>query len=350
LVREGDRDGNPWGLTFQLMFMMNTDSHRFRTAAELEAVGAVLEGNVWRKGEDRWLPLYEAKMAHHFNHRWGDYAMQRDGNESSQLPDVPTDRLGDPAYVVQPRYWVTESAVTDAVADPKATWLLGFRDICRSTDERTLIATVLPFSAVGNVEPLLVSSEPPRHLALLPANLGSFAVDFATRFKVGGTHINFFIAKQLAVLPPARLAERCEWAAGSTSDWLNPRVLELTYTAWDLAGFAQDIGWRGPPFRWDPERRSLLRAELDACFFHLYGIERDDVDYIMETFPIVKREDEAAHGEYRTKRMILEVYDAMAEAIRTGVPYQTVLDPPPADPSLCHPESTRPPWAEAGGR
>jgi hypothetical protein len=117
-------------------------------------------------------------------------------------------------------------------------------------------------------------------------------------------------------------------------------ALELTYTAWDLQPFAQDCGYDGPPFRWDPERRALLRAELDAAFFHLYGLPRDDVDYVMETFPIVKRHDEAAHGHYRTKRLILERYDAMAAAAATGQPYETVLDPPPADPRVAHPPRT----------
>ena len=66
-------------------------------------------------------------------------------------------------------------------------------------------------------------------------------------------------------------------------------------------------------------------------------IPRLAVDYIMETIPIAKRKDEEKHGEYRTKRVILEIYDEMAEAIRTGTPYKTRLDPPPADPRCCHP-------------
>jgi hypothetical protein len=97
-----------------------------------------------------------------------------------------------------------------------------------------------------------------------------------------------------------------------------------------MLAIAHQLHISGAPFRWNPERRALLRAELDAAFFHLYGLSRDDADYVMDTFPIVKRKDEAAHGEYRTKRLILEAYDAMAEAIRTGTPYQTRLDPPPA--------------------
>jgi len=91
----------------------------------------------------------------------------------------------------------------------------------------------------------------------------------------------------------------------------------------------QDLGEDGPPFRWDEERRLLMRSELDAAYFHLYGIEREDADYIMETFPIVKRKDVERYGSFRTKELILQVYDAMAEAIRTGEPYQTILDPPP---------------------
>lgn len=114
----------------------------------------------------------------------------------------------------------------------------------------------------------------------------------------------------------------------------HPRVLELTYTAWDLEDFAADVSYVGPPFRWDDERRTVLRAELDACFFHLYGIERADVGYIMGTFPIVERKDIAKHGEYRTKLLILEAYDAMAVASAAGKPYATVLDPlPPTSPS-----------------
>jgi hypothetical protein len=123
-------------------------------------------------------------------------------------------------------------------------------------------------------------------------------------------------------------------------------MLELTYTAWDLEGFAADLGYRGPPFRWDDERRALLRAELDGCFFHLYGIERADVDYIMVTFPIVGRKDVAKHSEYRTKQLILEAYDAMATASTDGTPYDTILDPATADPAVAHPASSRPPWSQ----
>ncbi|WP_040448551.1 hypothetical protein [Ktedonobacter racemifer] len=118
--------------------------------------------------------------------------------------------------------------------------------------------------------------------------------------------------------------------------FIHAHALELTYTALDLEAFAKDCGYDGPPFRWDEERRFLLRCELDAAYFHLYGIKREDVDYIMETFPIVKREDEKQFGEYRTKRVILEIYDEMQRAMESGVAYETRLTPGPADPEVAH--------------
>lgn len=103
-------------------------------------------------------------------------------------------------------------------------------------------------------------------------------------------------------------------------------MLELTYTAWDLEPFARDCGYAGPPFRWDEARRCLLRAKLAAAA------------YILDTFPIVRRKDEQKYnGEYKTKSTILEIYDALSESIRTGQPYQTRLEPSPADPRVAHP-------------
>jgi hypothetical protein len=149
--------------------------------------------------------------------------------------------------------------------------------------------------------------------------------------------LTFFVLKQLPILSPSSYEGICKWdGRAALRDWILPLALELTYTAWDLEPFARDCGYDGPPFIWDEERRFLLRCELDAAYFHLYGIERDDVDYIMETFPIVKRRDEQRYGEYRTKRVILEIYDEMQRAMETGVAYKTRLELPPADPAVAH--------------
>ena len=354
LLREGDPDGNPWGISFMRMFDMSNDSHLFRTRDQLEADGWHLEGNVFVRGEQRYLPLYEAKMLHHYDHRWATY--EPDGS----IRDVTITEKSAPDFVVMPRYWVPEHDVpTDKrdksgnlVVHPGVTsrlaakgwrynWLLGWRDICRAADERTAISFVLPKAGAGNKVPLMLSTRPARELLLLQSCLSSYVFDFCSRQKIGGTTMNFFIWEQLPILSPEMMGA-LPWDGNSmATEWMACRALELNSTSAETVSLADGLGGPGAAFKWDEERRRLLRAELDAAFFHLYGIQRDDVDYIMDTFPIVKKKDEAAFGSYRTKELILEVYDAMAQAIRTGEPYKTILDPPPGQ-GPRHPESSRP--------
>ena len=169
----------------------------------------------------------------------------------------------------------------------------------------------------------------------LPSVFCSAVFDYVARQKIGGTNFTFGYFQQMAVSLPSTLAQATPFTTPlSLADWLRPRILELTYTAWDMAPFAEDLddidpitGRVNPPFIWDDDRRALLRAEIDAAFFHLYGISRDDVDYILDTFPIVRKHDEQRFGEYRTKAHILDCYDAMARAIET--PYTSPLDPVP---------------------
>ena len=120
---------------------------------------------------------------------------------------------------------------------------------------------------------------------------------------MGGTNMHNYFIKQLPILPPSAFTLH--------EAYISELVLELVYTAVDMEPFARDMGYAGPPFAWDPARRFTLRCELDALFFHLYGICRDDVAYIMDTFPIVRRHDEESFGSYRTKEEILRVYDTL---------------------------------------
>lgn len=336
-ARDGQLEENPWGFRGLLMFMMNTASNLFRTRDQLEADGWRLHGNVFyapghaagdsADPSERYVPLYEAKMIHHFDHRFGDYADLPPESKSTQLPDVPLERKQDPHYQLLPRYWVPEPEVHARLADRwPHQWLLGWRDICRSTDERTVIASVIPAVGVGNNLPITIVETATSMAPYLAACIGSFVFDFAARFKVGGTHLNFFIAHQLPALPPSTYSDPAPWDQARTlAEWLRPRILELTYTAWDLESFAKDCGYHGPPFSWDEERRHHLRCELDAAFFHLYGLSRDDVAHIMDTFPIVKRHDVKRHGEYRTKSAILEAYDEMAKTMLEATEHEPAL-------------------------
>jgi len=331
LIDETKPDGNPWGVEFSAMFHMSNDSGLFRTREQLEKDGWELRGNVFERGEERYLPLYEAKMVHQFDHCWATY----DGLETQ---DVALAQKETPTFAVLPRYWVDSSQVKDRLGDNHRQWFIAFRDVARSTDERTAIFCILPRVAVGHTAPLFFANAKPADSATLQAALSSYVFDYVTRQSVGGTHLTYGYVKQLSVLPPETYANSCPWdlSADNLRDWLLPRVLELTYTAWDLEGFARECGYSGPPFRWDEERRFLLRCELDAACFQLYGIARDDVDYILESFPIVRRKELATWGRYRSKETILEIYDALGEAQRTGAPYATRLDPPPAHARAAH--------------
>jgi hypothetical protein len=303
------------------MFMSNTDSKIFQTREDLEADGWHLERNIFISSNDTMLPLYEAKLIHQFDHRLASYDKRPEGSRDTELPRLDINEKNDPWRSPIPRYWVQRAEV-DKRLDRREwdkDWLFGWRDITNATNERTMICSVLPRTATPDGTLLMLPTH--RNPELLLANLNSFAFDFAVRQKISGTHLKFFTVKQLPVLLPS--------AFDLSSEFIRMRVLELTYNAWDIEPFARDLGHDGPPFRWDEERRFVIRAELDAAFFHLYGIDRDDVDYIMETFPIVKRKDEQRCGTFRTKDLILEIYDAMAEALQTGEPYQTILDPPP---------------------
>jgi hypothetical protein len=319
----------------QGLFNMTSDSQLFRTADELVADGWVLVGNTWVRRNEVMLPLYEAKMVHHYDHRWASYTL--DG----ATRDLNRDEKRDPDAVVLPRYWVVSGDVSDHVPDRwERAWFLGWRDIARTTDERTVIAAVLPQAAVGHTMPLVATLADEADVSLLLSCLTSLAFDYIARQKMGGTHLTYSYLLQLPVPIPQVAVQDITWLGVALREWLADRVLELAYTSWDMEAFALDLYDDGPPYVWDDERRVLLRAELDATYFHLYGLDRDEVDHVLDTFPIVRRKDEARFGEFRTKRLILEVYDAMAKAIATGEAYQTILDPVPGQ-GPRHPDRVR---------
>ena len=342
--REDDQaHGNPWEVRFMAMLHMANDSGLFRTPKELAALHATPRMGRYVLDGQELVPLVEAKMASLFDHRYASLVSNGDiaGRISRKFEGWYSARVIDPSDLVEPQYWVAKSEVDERLSGRwSMDWLLGWRDICRSTDQRTVVASLIPRVAVNDKFLLMMPEATPRLVASLYANLCAFPLDYTARQKVGGTSLKYFTMRQLPVLSPMEYEKISPWTDATTHcDWLLPRVLELTYTAWDLEPFAHDVGYDGPPFRWDPERRFLLRCELDAAFFHLYGLTRDDTDYVMDTFPIVRKHDEKAHGEYRTKRVILEIYDAMAEAARTGTAYQTRLEPPAADPRVAHPDT-----------
>lgn len=351
LVDEGKRQ-NPWKISFKTMFHMANDSHIFKTEKELAANHMVRYGNRYKLEDEIWLPLYESKMIWHFDHRFGSY----DGVEDRTNTHMPTPSLElhqNPDFVVKPWYWVKEELVE---LQSEKRWFLGFRDITNSTNERTSIASLLPYLAIGHTMPLITGPGAIDVLSI-KSQMASLAFDYIARQKVGGTHLTYNYLRQLPF---------------GNSDFAFQFIsqsLELTYTSWDIKAFADDLWkeadeplreaiqvrweenksttggheWRIPewaeaypeieweqdkgcplpPFKWDEDRRAQLRAELDAYFALLYGLERDELRYILdpqdvygedfpgETFRVLKEKDIRKYGEYRTRRLVLAAYDRL---------------------------------------
>jgi len=272
LIIDGPPEQNPWGLTFLSMFHMSNDSGLFRTREQLEAEGWKLKGNVFCKGAQRYLPFYEAKMVHQYDHRHGDFADIGRGQRTHVLPAVAIERLSLADYVTLPFYWVPESDVAKRLkVGGGRGWFVVWRDVTDArASARTLIASVVPRAGVVGDLPMMLSNRD--ELPLLFASLNSFIVDYVARQKVSGLHLKFYTMRQLPTLRSGRMASLCDWCEheGGLRGWILARALELTFTAWDMEPFGMDCGWSGAPFRWDEERRFLLRCELDAAFLHLY--------------------------------------------------------------------------------
>ncbi len=303
-ILDSDSVGCPWGISFLSMFHMSNDSNLFAT-----------------NDGPNLLPLYEAKMMNQFNHRFSDYALLNDGGRSHMLPEVPVAHLVNPAYGVTPFYFVPQTEVASRLGrNASRGWFVGFRGVASAGLVRTIAYCFLPLCGTGNSLPLVTFNDETLKLApCFVACMNSFVLDFVARQKLAGPNLNFFIKRQIAVLPPSAYRDRSPWDSRfDVAAWILPRVVELTYTSVHLSPFASDFGFVSGPSRWDDDRRFSILCELDAAFFRLYGVRRDDLEYVLDTFPLVRARNEQQFGEYRTKRVILEIYDAMAEAERSG--------------------------------
>ncbi len=315
LLRKNPRNpgDDPWGFRGLLMFMMNTASHLFRTLPQLDADGYSRGGNVFRKGHKTMLPLYEGKMVYQFNHRYSDYRDINAASESTQLPPTTPERLADPMDLPVSRYWIDLVEVDKRIPPEwNYQWLIGFRDITNATNERTVISAIIPRTGVGNKLPLALVVASAIEAACLVANLNALVFDYVTRQKLSGTNLNFFILEQLPVLPPTRYAAPAWETGGDIGRWIAARVLELTYSSHDLDAFARDLDYDGAPFPWDVERRRWLRGELDAAFFHLYGLTRAETEFVLDTFPVLRRNEERTLGAYVTRELVLDAFDRLA--------------------------------------
>jgi len=427
LINETTGD-NPWGVTFKAMFHMSNDSHLFRTRPQLEAEGFHLWGNKmvkkeqlangewqvetgdwqkadseWKKGNgekdkssrewqkansewriaETWLPLYEAKMIWHYDHR---YCTFENADSRNDFQPVDLNSHQNPSYSQVPWYWLSENEVIKRLEEKKLSWLIGFRKTSNATNERTSIFSVFPAYAANDKQQLLLSEGNNIECSIVAA-LNSIPLDYFTRQKVGGTDLSFHYVRQFPIIEQSKFDKNYD-------NLIKSKFLELTFTSWDLKAFADDV-WKEadddlkeairnqweenqaatgghpwsppewseeyghtpddtegcplPPFKWDEERRAILKAELDAIYARLYGLNRKQLRYILdpadltprelenildpweevtdpldpegyaqrsaqstfpgETFRVLKEKDIRQHGEYRTRRLVLEAWE-----------------------------------------
>lgn len=324
LIREGDgAAGNPWGINVHTrLWHMAEDADWFKTTSQLISEGYVRSGSRWKSEaptstQPEYSPLTEAKMVTYFDHRAATYGDRGDDRGYRVLPESSLEQHQDENFEPEPFYWVPQPEV-DRRLDPmwKYGWLLGWKDVAAATNERTATFSLIPRSAVGHTMPLMFPQAKPEAIVALYANLCSIILDYSARQSIAGLHLTLGYLKQLPVIPPDFYTEL-------RLAFITPKVLELTYTSHSLAPFARDLGYDGPPFAWDEDRRAHLRADLDAFYARAYGLTRDELRYILdpadvkgpdypsETFRVLKEKEIRQNGEYRTRRLVLAAWDRM---------------------------------------
>lgn len=318
--------GNPWRVTTGGLFDMTHEAHLFVSPADLEAQGADLDGSTWRTNAGRWLPLYEGKHVWLYDHRFAT----GQGATLDKVRDTTPAEHDSPNTEIVTRHYVAELDVDRKLAHrTNRPWLMGWRDIARATDQRTLIPALLPRSAVGNSLPMIYLDRASDSLCFLAA-LSSLPCDYVLRQKSSGAHVSKFMLNQVPMPHPKTFAAPCPWnSEQSLTEWVTPLVIELTYTSWSLQQWAGDVGDEGNPYRWDPTRRALLQAELDAAMFHVYGLDKDQTRYILKSFRALRDAETRQVGEYRTERLVLAAYDQIGMAVRNGNTFKSSLQPTP---------------------
>ncbi|MEH2103220.1 MAG: DNA methyltransferase [Nostoc sp.] len=301
----------PWKTSFMAMFHVSNDANLFRTEEQLLSSDFKLKEYKYINNSQVYVPVYEGRMVHIYNHLYSTYDSYI--NEYKNI-----DRNANANAIAKTQYWVPILEVNKRLENREwnQNWFFGIRRVTRNTDERTIIGSIVPKTAVTYGLYLIFSPEKLLKFTLLIANFNAIVLDFVCRNKISQPSLTYGVINQLPVLPP-------ETYTLKDIEFISTRVLELVYTACDMQPFAKDMGYDGEPFIWNPNRRAFLRAELDAYYAKLYGLTRDELRYILdpadiygadfpsETFRVLKNNEMKQFGEYRTQRLVLEAWDRM---------------------------------------
>jgi len=297
------------GIRIHRMFNMADDSNLFKSKNDLEKHTKKEESQIFFQENSKLLPIYESKLIWLYDHRFASF-------ENCTIEDIRkghAKRVDENKkvlyYNIEPRYWIDEFYFANKKKNWEwsSDWFLSVRSITNARNSRTCITTIIPnYPTVHTINHILGLSA--IESLFLCSIMNSMVFDYCTRIKVGGTHFAQFIIEQLPIIPFKK------WL--NYIDIVKDKCIELIYTSYELESFADDCGYTGKPFKWNEERRMQIKCEIDAIYALLYGLEKEELEYIIETFPIIKKTEIEQNGEYRTKRLILENYDKYDKIIK----------------------------------
>ena len=281
-------NNDEWKIVLKTPFNMANDSYLFEAE---------------KKDDKEYVPLYEAKMIHQYDHRYNTYEGISKESLNEGKPRLLTKEEKRIENSVLPRYWIKKKALFSRYGDKQ--WYLVYRMITNATNERTLISCIVPQCACGHTLSLIENLSTREALIFL-ANINSFCMDFIVRQKLSGTSLTHWIFEQLPLIPKNSYLKKIEYEIIKYSFY-------LSYTTKDLNAFSQvlDEFELSKPNIWNIEKRLVYKSILDAIYFHLYSIEETDVEFIMDNFPLIKSSDMHKYGTYKTKDMILEKYEEL---------------------------------------
>jgi len=311
---------NAWNFSFkQGLFNVSSDSEDFENNDQdsLRELGGFPEdeeklGGRWFVNEEELLPFYEGRMIWLYDHRFNSSIMIQEEDRKRKAKSITTtlEQHKNPNYFAIPRFWISKKLIEEKIPNSyNYGWFVGFRDVTGTTNERSMVLTVIPRCGVGHTLPLILSNIDARKICGLIANFSSLILDFTARQKISGTHMTFYNVEQFPIFPPDFYNEEL-------LDLIVPKVIELIYTAGDIKAFASDCGFDREPFEWNPERRAILQAELDAIYAHLYKITKDDIEYIIGMFTRLRAKEETEFREFKTKKLVLDEFDRLSSTIK----------------------------------
>lgn len=350
LLNKTDRF-DPWGISFNQMFHMSNDSSLLNETEGLSG-GSFDKYNRYQAGSQTFLPVYEGKMVDLYDHRHSTIELTDNVNRSAQPKKIEDDDHQNPNFIPGPLYWIAENEIKERVPEEwPFEWVGTFKRVTSPTNHRTVVGTIIPKSAISyTLVGTHTSITDPQLISCLYANMWSIPFDFVVRQKLNQPSLPQYVIEQTPTITPNEYGKQ-------DIQFIIPRVLELIYTSWDQATFADDI-WHssGPevkkeisqryqengikrenkleqsgrpdwidesefaeetirfsPFIWDIKRRENIQAELDAYFGKKYGLTRGNLSEILDSFNTVRKNDISSHGEFRTKKLILSAYDRITE-------------------------------------